>query len=598
MYKSIMYRRWDNQVFKISFEQDDFKCYIKEAILLPNCSYSEAKSSYSYNDLKFILDNDSRGNEQNFVQLMKNDSSEKYWFLHKEFLYYIELECLPDSSPSDAIMISNINDYMNVIQFYRYVALTVRVEAFVDLIADLSEGELHTAAKSTLIALKEDLRLNKTVYTISTHFNRESLHSAVRVIKSVVNEKLKKYIESNTGAYSAQQIYTAIIHSIELYEKGENFLYYRGVGHIVYPELPGSLRGKNRFFEDQYYKLAKTTYPDELVNLTYLDRIAKIQHYGWPSRLMDVTSNPLVALYMACNTIYTKDDPKQKDFGEIIIYFRDELAEKSYDSKSVIIAAALVKLAYQERKAMFEFINMHRLYFQYKCNEIGIKERALRSVFNFCLRIAVQRGVDTILTPEEEQQLVRCIANQKIEFNMCKHPVDYIFRCIQGQDKNSKIKCHKLGEDKRLRFHCGNTDSSTGESRYNYVYTEEIDLDSYKNRFNYFVSAYDRLLVTIRRENIAFENKIDVFTTLRSYHVRLGMTNDRILAQSGSFIIAGLDDLYINEGLRSSRTKQYARIIIEDKKAIFEELKLLNINDSTMLPDLQHTGDYMRDLFT
>jgi len=256
------------------------------------------------------------------------------------------------------------------------------------------------------------------------------------------------------------------------------------------------------------------------------------------------------------------------------------------------------EFTYQERKAMFEFINMHRLYFQYKCNEIGIKERALRSVFNFCLRIAVQRGVDTILTPEEEQQLVRCIANQKIEFNMCKHPVDYIFRCIQGQDKNSKIKCHKLGEDKRLRFHCGNTDSSTGESRYNYVYTEEIDLDSYKNRFNYFVSAYDRLLVTIRRENIAFENKIDVFTTLRSYHVRLGMTNDRILAQSGSFIIAGLDDLYINEGLRSSRTKQYARIIIEDKKAIFEELKLLNINDSTMLPDLQHTGDYMRDLFT
>lgn len=599
MCKSILYRRWDNSVFRIDFEQADLVCSISKVTHLSNCSYSEAKSAYNYNNLKFLLDNDSRGNAQDFVQLKKSDSQEIFWFPRKEFLFQIELECLPNSVPPDTIMVSNIIDYMNVIQFYRYIALTVRVEALVALIAKSSSQELCDAAESALVSIKNDTRLNKIVYTITTHLNRKSLHAAVLVIKSIVKENLERYIDSNKGFYSEQQIYKAIIHSIELYEKGENFLHYRGVGHIVYPELPGSLRGNNRFFEDQYYKLAKTTHPDELANLSYLDRIAKIQHYGWPSRLMDVTSNPLVALYMACNTIYSKDDPYQKDFGEIIVYFRNELAEKSYDSKSVLIAAALVKLAYQERKAMFEFINMHKLYFRHEYSRIGINEDNLRSTLNFCLRIAVQRGVDTVLSSEEVQQLSTCIANQKISFTNCKHPVDYIYRCIQGQTGHEKIKRHKSDEDQRLRYHCGVIDPSTEKSRYDHVYSEEIDYDTYRNLFNYFVAAYDRLLVTIRRENIAFENKIDIFTMLRSYHVRLGMSNDRILAQAGSFIIAGLDDVYINEELRSSRTKQFhARIIITDKKAIFEELNLLNINDSTMLPDLQHTGDYMRGLFT
>ena len=597
MFKSILYRRWDNHVFKIEFEQNGLVCSIQKVTWVKDCSYADAKSGFSYNEVTFLLDTDPYGKDLDYVKLKKNDPPEEYWFERETFLYQIELECAPKGKPSDAVIVSDINDYMNVIQYYRYIALTVRIAALLGKLIEIGSEDIRKVVVPAIKEIEQDPKLTKIAYTITTRFNRRVLDSAVREIKDIIANSIGEFASSNRISCQEQQICKAIDHSMTLYEKGENFLYYRGVGHIVYPELPGSLRGNNKFFEDQYYKLAKTSYPDELANLSYLDRIAKIQHYGWPSRLMDVTSNPLVALYMACNTIYSADDPQQKDLGEIIIYFRDELAEKSYDSKSVLISAALVKLAYQERKAMFEFINMHHWYFECEQDKIGMKPDKLKRALNFCLRIAVQRGCDTILTKEEEQQIIEYVANGKVNFGKCKHPVDYIYRCIQGQTGREKIKRHGDGEDQRMRYFSNGINPKDKAQIYPYVYTEDLTFEAYKQLFQYFVTAYDRLLVTIRRENIAFENKIDIFTMLRSYHVRLGMSNDRILAQAGSFIIAGLDDVYINEKLASSRRQPFARIIVEDKKALFEELKLLNINDSTMLPDLQNTGTYTRKMF-
>lgn len=62
-----------------------------------------------------------------------------------------------------------------------------------------------------------------------------------------------------------------------------------------------------------------------------------------------------------------------------------------------------------------------------------------------------------------------------------------------------------------------------------------------------------KLLETIRRENTAFTNNLDVFLLLKSYHVRIGMTNDRTKSQKGSFLISGLDKFYINDQMKSNR---------------------------------------------
>ena len=95
----------------------------------------------------------------------------------------------------------------------------------------------------------------------------------------------------------ATRIYDTNVHAISLY---------RGQSNYDWHLTPAVYRNDQFKYESVYMKELERIRPSEFANCDNFDKLVKMQHYGLPTRLLDVTLNPLVALYFAC-----KNRPEQ-----------------------------------------------------------------------------------------------------------------------------------------------------------------------------------------------------------------------------------------------------------------------------------------------
>lgn len=83
---------------------------------------------------------------------------------------------------------------------------------------------------------------------------------------------------------------------------------FRGMSDSRYDLSPGLARLK-KYDPDIEFEMIKqflTRRPNDFKGLSDFDILAKMQHYGLPTRLLDFTLNPLVALYFACESKASK----------------------------------------------------------------------------------------------------------------------------------------------------------------------------------------------------------------------------------------------------------------------------------------------------
>lgn len=120
--------------------------------------------------------------------------------------------------------------------------------------------------------------------------------------------------------------------------KGDFELYFRGHSDKNYHLKPSIYRSPKLISnENKIFKEFILRTPSDFLNeKSALEKLVKMQHYGLPTRLLDITTNPLVALYFACSE-------KSKQDGKVFAFKVPKDDIKYYDSDTVSIIANIAK---------------------------------------------------------------------------------------------------------------------------------------------------------------------------------------------------------------------------------------------------------------
>jgi len=168
---------------------------------------------------------------------------------------------------------------------------------------------------------------------------------------------------------------------------------YRGQRDASWPIVAGIFRPKFKgLLEDEKRAVRKmiSVQPHEFASdETMFDKLVRMQHFGLPTRLLDVSRNALVGLFFATDSGPAGSEPSD---GMVTAFAIPPQLEKHYDSDAVSCIANLANLTYEDKDEVYQSIECRIRLMESlrgdlsnaenikKFNKNGVVERLLQSI--------------------------------------------------------------------------------------------------------------------------------------------------------------------------------------------------------------------------
>lgn len=382
--------------------------------------------------------------------------------------------------------------------------------------------------------------------------------------------------------------------------KTENTRFYRGHSNKNYEIKPSIYRDEKYIEnEDKIYKEVIVRVPNEFEGKTTIEALTMMQHYDVPTRILDITSNSLVALYFACLG-------SDKTDAEVLVFDIPEDDVCFSDSDRVTVLANLVK-----------------------CDKYFYYDKDLILMYEYCIEIMNTEGrriKREAPTPIHYRKLIHNLKNSPHKekfanyikvgkeslvkiFRQEKHIINNIIPAIEDL-----VSSFEYFNDFKPQFKKEDIEKLLRISFYKKV--ELLALEAIKETVSKINQEYfGKLLHNIREDKSYFQpiiNPNDVNSVLT---VKPKLNNPRIIRQQGAFLIFGIIEMNIDSSfeikpmaklnedwiLRGEKQNNpnSERIIISKnkKKRILDELDELGINQATLFPEIDKVGAYIKEKF-